>query len=185
MRIALTGTHGIGKTTLAKQLSERLGIPYLDEVARKVARIYGFENSNQVKESSYERIKSYQLDVWANQIKEERKNYSGFISCRSVLDAIAYSIYYNGGITDTWLDVLNCITYDLTADYDVLVYCPIPDDIASPTDDGFRLMDRDSQIAVDCIIQGMLPYAKAKKVCKLSNKRDWWLNDVLPWLGKF
>ena len=70
IKIALTGTHGIGKTTLAKQLSERLGIPYLDEVARKVARIYGFENSNQVKESSYERIKSYQLDVWANQIKE-------------------------------------------------------------------------------------------------------------------
>lgn len=179
MKIALTGTHGIGKTTLAKQLSERLGIPYLDEVARRVAEFYGFTDSEQIRNNSLERIRTFQSDVWATQIKTEWSYPDGFVSCRSVLDAVAYAIYYFGGITDTYLDVLKRITYDLTADYDALIYCPIPDGIDEPENDGFRFTDKDSQIAIDCIIQGMLPYAKAKKVCKLGNKRDWWLNDVL------
>ena len=36
MKIFLTGAHSTGKTTLAKALSERLGLPLLPEVARRV-----------------------------------------------------------------------------------------------------------------------------------------------------
>ena len=179
MKIALIGSHGVGKTTLARQIAQSTGLPYIEEVARKVAQLYGFTNTEEIRQSSFERIRAFQSDVWAKQLETEWSYPDGFVSCRSVLDAIAYAIYYNGGIIDTYLDVLKRITYDLTADYDVLIYCPIPDGIDEPENDGFRFTDKDSQIAIDCIIQGMLPYAKAKKVCKLSNKRDWWLNDVL------
>ncbi|HHW42532.1 MAG TPA: AAA family ATPase [Desulfotomaculum sp.] len=37
MRIAITGTHGTGKTTLATELARKLGLPLITEQARRVA----------------------------------------------------------------------------------------------------------------------------------------------------
>ncbi len=42
MKIVIIGAHSSGKTTLANALAERLGLPVLPEVARRVLREMGW-----------------------------------------------------------------------------------------------------------------------------------------------
>jgi len=41
VRIGVIGVHGVGKTMLAKRLSEELGLPLVEEAARKVIERWG------------------------------------------------------------------------------------------------------------------------------------------------
>lgn len=173
-RIAVSGAHGVGKTTLATSLAKELGLPLIGEVAREVARDFGFKTTREIAASNPGKKTLYQISVFYTQIKAEKGRKRGFVSDRSAFDCVAYSALYG-------LDaVAGCLLDEAVGhseNYSLVVYCPVPC-LDSPADDGFRLTDKESQIQVDEILRGLLEQARCP-VMWLSRDRDTWLNQVL------
>jgi len=88
MRIYVCGAHSTGKTTLARHIAERTGLPLLNEVARQVMaeREMTFE---QVR-SNLDVVNDYQREVFKRQLEVEQHAPGGFVSDRA-FDNLAYS----------------------------------------------------------------------------------------------
>ena len=94
MKIFLTGAHSTGKTTLAKALSERLGLPLLPEVARRVLTEKGLTFP-----VPSERVNEVQSAIIAKQWDVFRDAPNSYVSDR-FLDFHAYSTVYGGRMSD-------------------------------------------------------------------------------------
>lgn len=84
MRIAFTGSHGCGKTTLANNFPNRI-----DEIARTVIKKVGSP-----KDMEQEQGDEFQQEIMDKQIQAELNmvKYAGwFVSDRSVIDVLAYA----------------------------------------------------------------------------------------------
>lgn len=87
MRIAICGTHGVGKTTLAKWLGEELDLPVLTEQATKLLKSeFPFFKT----ERDFNIFQQFQERVLMNQFKDENLYSGGFVADRSIIDSLAY-----------------------------------------------------------------------------------------------
>ena len=108
-RIFITGPSGIGKTTLAKYISETYNLPYVSTSASTLWPKYGFATHNEAhKQSVLNKIVgfSYQWDI----LNEREKSLSGnlWVTDRSPIDNVAYFLLTLGhDITEC--DCLNFI----------------------------------------------------------------------------
>lgn len=178
-KIAISGAHGVGKTTLASALSEKLGLPLIREVAREVAQNFGFKTTEEIWRANSGKKALYQLNVFYSQIEAEKSHAYGFVSDRSIFDSIAYSLFYGlNAVAEYLIDE----AASHSENYELIVYCPIPD-FDSPANDGFRLTDKESQMQVDEILRGLLRWARCP-VLRLSPDRDAWLEQVLDYLDR-
>ncbi|RLC12603.1 MAG: hypothetical protein DRI57_17510 [Deltaproteobacteria bacterium] len=78
IRIAIVGTHSAGKTTLAKAITERLDLPYIEgDITRKVVKnVFFKEGPLDLTEAEYWEL---QLRILANQMIMET-NHPEFVS---------------------------------------------------------------------------------------------------------
>lgn len=142
MKIAITGAMGVGKTTLAKDLAEKLGLEILPEVARIAA------------EEGYKLDKDVSIDAEMFMISKQQKlemDSDSWIADRCFIDLLAYiSILFPMNI------LLQFDVSDLLEDakYDWVLYIPPEFDIE---DDGVRSTDKDFQKTVDEKIKEFLP----------------------------
>ena len=88
-RIAIVGAHGVGKTTLAKKISEELGLFLIPEVARDLIKAVNFNWRGEDKDSIYyfEKAILYTHVFYVNSINE-------FIADRSIFDVFAYTLWH-------------------------------------------------------------------------------------------
>lgn len=88
MRVYFSGSHGSGKTTCARYVSDKYNLPMISEVARMVLS----EKELQVDTLRYDisLVDKYQTQVFHRQLEEEAK-YGAFVSDRSAMDALAYA----------------------------------------------------------------------------------------------
>lgn len=92
MKISFTGTHGIGKTTLAIWLAEVLKIPYVPEFAREFLE-KGYQIDTPRAFTSFEtEILEKKMDLEINILK----NSDSLVSDRSYLD---YAVYLKHGLS--------------------------------------------------------------------------------------
>ncbi|MGL4388490.1 MAG: ATP/GTP-binding protein [Brevinema sp.] len=92
MKISFTGTHGIGKTTLATWLSETLEIPYIPEFAREF-----LENGFAIESPTD--LLDFETQILNKKIECEAKilqNQESLIADRSYLD---YPVYLKHGLS--------------------------------------------------------------------------------------
>ena len=173
IRIAVSGSHGIGKTTLVNKIATARQLPMINEVVRDVAKMLNYATTAQILTENHNSKLQFQSIVFNEQIGRE-SNYAGFVSDRSVFDPIAYGLYYGLSryVMKNWQE--QAIKH--SSSYDVIIYCPIPEE--SIEDDGFRLMDKEGEQAVDNYISALLSSAKCK-VWWLSNDREKWSNEIL------
>lgn len=180
MKIAISGAHGVGKTTLAQALSQHLELPAIEEVVRGVARKCGYKTTAQIRDAQQQDKLEFQENVFQEQIDTETRFGNDFVSDRSVFDMVAYAMLYGLPDTDTQIMYIKALHHSEW--YDWIVYCPVPLG-SSIENDGFRLTDDCSQLFIDSYIFSMLQYAKCP-VLKLSNIRSNWQRDVLEYIRR-
>lgn len=92
MKIYLIGSHGTGKTTLSRYISEKYKLPMLTEAARTILS----EKELQIDSLRYnlDIVDNYQTDVFKRQLVEENK-YQDFVADRSLLDSLAYTAQHS------------------------------------------------------------------------------------------
>ena len=148
MRIGITGTHGAGKTTLAKALSQKLNLPLIAEQARIVAERLGIKTSEELLRDK-NLAREFQVTVFLAQIGMEDAFPDGFVSDRTALDCLAYWRLY--GLCEEGEVGRTYVNQCLTRAYDILIY--VPPEIPAG-DDGFRLAGL--QREVDRLIRGII-----------------------------
>lgn len=87
MKIYMTGSHCVGKSTLARYISEKYKLPFISEVARMILS----EKELQVDALRYDMdlVDQFQQEVFNRQLVEESKHIS-FVSDRC-FDHLAYA----------------------------------------------------------------------------------------------
>lgn len=142
-KIAIIGSQSVGKSTLGKELSKRMNVPLITEIARR----WNIEKVSQVE------LIHIQKELLRLQIKEENHN-GQFISDRSTVDNLAYWLHNVSSIVDKEENA----TYIKTALDNVKNYSHIflltPE--FYPVDDGFRNTDVIYQMRIDATIQTIL-----------------------------
>ncbi|MGH7194889.1 MAG: ATP/GTP-binding protein, partial [Candidatus Saccharimonadales bacterium] len=144
-RIVITGASGVGKTSLANVLAEKLQLSLIPEVARRLCHQMGYRNPTEIPDQQ-----SFRQAVLDEQIIEERAQ-SQFVSDRSTIDCWV--------LWQRW-QICSAMTYDSEAYYNTcrdhaktythVIYVP---PMFTPPDDEFRWTEPDYVKQIDRIIR--------------------------------
>ena len=91
-RIYLVGAHATGKTTLARWIRDRYGVPMISEVARGV--LAEMEAQLDALRSDVDLVDRYQAEVFERQIEAEAKQPGSFVSDRAFCN-LAYAAHHS------------------------------------------------------------------------------------------
>ncbi len=149
MKIAIVGSHGVGKTSLANALSAKLGYPILPDIVREEAIKKGFPISEATPPET-------QIWLVARQLELERTSGKNWIADKNLWD---YYIY--GRVILKEKKVVDVIKYlvERNAKYDRVFYLPIEFPLE---DDGVRSTDPVFQKAIDKSFKEYLDSTKVK-----------------------
>lgn len=150
MRVAFTGSHSTGKTTVSRELVKKPKFAHYNLVdgASRSVKAAGYKINREADQLS-------QLLILNQQIALERMAGANFVSARASLDPLAYTqdLCEQNGWDDFYYDVvartalLNLLTYD------VIFYFPITFKIKH---DGIRPVGEEYRKRVDSIIESHL-----------------------------
>lgn len=153
MKIYFIGSHSVGKTTLARYVSEKYKLPMLTEAARAILS----EKELNIDSLRYnlDIVDDYQVSVFNRQLSEESK-LSHFVSDRSLIDCLAYTAQHsrrlsyliNSSEVNPYID-------SLRASESVIFY--VRPTKATLKNDGVReAINWDGIIAIDSYVKFML-----------------------------
>jgi predicted ATPase len=92
LRVALSGASSTGKSTLARELSSRLGLPLIPEQARRV--LADTNMTLQAVRRDRDTLLRFQQSVLEYQIRRETAFPQGFVADRAVYDILVLFIVY-------------------------------------------------------------------------------------------
>jgi len=141
-KVALVGTHGINKTTIAYELAgvlKRKGLTV--ELLTEIARECPFPLNDKATREAFQWIIARQV-----QLEIEKSSRADVLVCdRAVLDNFAYYVRRYGNAGDD-AESLGFYCRSWMRTYDLLIRLPIVEPLAP---DGFRSTDSQFQIEID------------------------------------
>jgi nicotinamide riboside kinase len=147
-RIAISGSAGIGKSTLARALASELGVPYVPEGMREYLE-GGGPGLHQLGHSG---IRSLVYQLWQERKEAEARATHGFVADRSSYDFAAFWLFYwcaEPGESEPFLaETMSPDRYDLVA---LLPWGRLP-----LRADGVRNPNRWVQLHTHLLIEGMV-----------------------------
>lgn len=151
MKIALAGTAGTGKSTLATEISNRFNTPLIPEYAREVAEEMGLNSPRDLPPNKALEFQSMILDRKV----QAHEEYEHFIEDRSTADSLAYFLRWNSrsASEDQSRDYVERCKHELRR-YDKVVLLPFG---GIPYErDGFRTNNLYYAYEIHCLILGIL-----------------------------
>ncbi len=147
-RIAISGSAGVGKSTLARRLAQDLGLPYLGEGMREYLERTGTD----LHTLGHEGVRDLVLTLWDERRDAEARAAAGFVADRSSIDYAAFWLYYRfptlaDQTADRFAEWLAPHRYDH--------HFVLPWGVLPLVDDGVRTTDRWTQLHVQLLIEGL------------------------------
>ena len=170
VRITIMGSHGTGKTTLAKALAERLGFTYIHDIVREEAVKKGFViNENTPPE--------VQLWLLMRQWELETTTSGSWIADKSLFDYLVY-----GDLVIKDKDIKNVIRKIVrnNANYDFIFYLPIEFPME---EDGIRSVDPKFREEIDRLFRKCLDEFGVKYI-ELTGSVEERINRALKYIKK-
>jgi len=168
MKVALIGTHGVGKTTLCFELAARLKRRDVDvDMVREVARHCPLPINRDTSTAAQSWILHTQM-AWE---LEASARHALVLCDRSVLDNYCYLLYAAGPQT-AWQDLLSF----WLSTYDVLVKVPL---WTSPRWDGVRDTDAAFQRDIDTLLDREIASRRLDTLRLVSDDRPQWADRVM------
>jgi len=168
MKIAIAGAHGVGKSTFAKGLAERMSFHYIPDIVRDEAVLKGFViNENTPPE----------VHLWlvCRQWELEQTTSEGWVADKSLFD---YLVYGEIILKDDEFKKLIRKIVKRNAHYDTVFYLPIEFTMES---DGIRSEDENFRKKVDHLYKKILKEFGVKYIL-LSGSPEQRINQALKHL---
>ena len=174
-RIALSGSAGVGKTTLGKALAERLGVSFIEEGMRERLES-GLDLHTLDRDQHRALVEELFDECWA---APEGSANVGFVADRSPIDFLAFWLYYGFAADAEPTKRFATRCDDAMAALDCVIVLPWG---ALPlVDDGIRTPNRWRQLHFQALVEGLLgrraPAGKVHllpdDVIDLSARIDW------------
>jgi len=120
-KIALCGAHGTGKTTLVKILAPKLNLQSLDGNTRATWEYFGV--------SDFEKMPSDARTIFQNhlllkQIEKEDIHNNGFVTDRSVLDFLGYTVL-SSDMSGSQFKLFEQLVKERLKNYTHFIYLPV------------------------------------------------------------
>jgi thymidylate kinase len=150
MRFALTGSHGVGKTSIISELDDWLS-------NKGISCIYNSSNARKVKKSGMaindEGDDTVQTIIAASHISHFSED--NWFADRCLLDCYAYGkhLFRQDKVSNECNRTLSKLTYKFLQSYKKIFYVPIEFDMVK---DGVRKEDKVFQTEIDLIIKNYL-----------------------------
>jgi len=171
MKVALIGSHGVGKTTLCYELAARLKRRNVNvDIVREVARRCPLPINQETTVAAQEWILHTQIALEI----EAAAGHDTVLCDRSVLDNYCYMVHAVGTqpmwekVFDRWLTT-----------YDLLVYVPI---WSRPSYDGVRAVDPSFQQQIELLLEGMIAARGLRPFRLAEDRREQWGADIMEQL---
>lgn len=179
-RIVIVGSAGVGKTTLARNLKNKLHIRFISEQARTICEKLGYKSIYEIKDPN-----SFRIEVLKSQIKLE-ENLKSFLTDRGAIDCWIHWLRWSAA------RAMSCETekyfqlaYSQSLKYSHIIYIPYIAGLNTKVDDGFRWNNEEYQNQVDRLFkQTLLEWQLMNKtyIVKSKNLKDR-IKEVLDYLA--
>ena len=146
-RIAVTGSAGVGKTSLVEKLAPALGLPMIEEEMRAWLR----QNHVRLSELPRSETAALLLELWRERARRERTDVA-FVADNCSLDFIAYALHY-GCLTEELASLLLPEASTFASRYDAVFV--LPWGVLPYVDDGIRAPSHHAQLGYQLIIEGL------------------------------
>jgi nicotinamide riboside kinase len=147
-RIAISGSAGVGKTTLGRRLAADRGVPYLGEGMREYLEETGID----LHSLGHAGVRELVLRLWDERRDAEARATTGFVADRGSVDWAAFWLYYRfaghddatGRLFGEWL---------VPGRYDHVVL--LPWGVLPLVADGIRSTDPWTQLHIHTLVEGL------------------------------
>lgn len=188
MRIALTGTHSIGKTTLLNKLIQHFPLTPISGISRNAADTHSFKlNIAHNDEFKSDALQKYLVKKHVKLLKDGLSNKfktEVFIEDRCLVDALAYTqLFYDRNQINkkTYLYCFKKLNW--LDKYDLIIYLPLDITTHKVVQDGYRDIDKQYQIDIDRIIKNVLTMSRGSSIYTCTNtdfhKRDYEVMKII------
>lgn len=168
LSLALSGSAGTGKTTLATTLSRRWSLPFVHEGMRAYLERTGID----LHTCGHARLKEIVLELWEERQGLERAGRAsqGFVADRCSVDFAAFWLFYRFADEDALTERFWRETMAGAEDYDAIIV--LPWGAIELVADGVRTPNRWTQLHYQSLVESLLRRA-------VPAERLWWMPDTL------